>query len=217
MSTDERDEAWLLAREAGQTGPSPDAERVAQYTRLEALLRALPELEPAPGWEARVAAAAAPPVTPRRRLTWALALAASVVLLVAGLWWWRARQAIEHETPELALLVLQGPVAHRGASAVVGDSLALRFELSGPGELRLYRDDVLVVRCPGDDRCRETAHGASRSIAAEIVADAPGTYRAVLFTGGTVPPHTGAGLAADLEAADKVGLATQTVPAVDVH
>ena len=50
MSEDERadheDEAWLLARERGQPGPTVSEATAARYARLQALITDLPAIPP---------------------------------------------------------------------------------------------------------------------------------------------------------------------------
>jgi hypothetical protein len=84
-----------------------------------------------------------------------------------------------------------GP-AHAGGGATrasLGDALAIEAWLSGPGELRVYRDgDELVLRCPGGDGCAEAHERRRRVLKAGVTLRAPGRYRAVLLGGVSLPP-----------------------------
>ncbi len=64
---DRADEAWLLARERGESTEHPDPSRAAGYVRMEDAFRSLPGREPPPGWEEKVLAQI-PPDTWWRRL-----------------------------------------------------------------------------------------------------------------------------------------------------
>lgn len=72
----------------------------------------------------------------------------------------------------------------------------LRFE---GAELRVYRDERGLVRCPGSASCTRTDRGGTLALAI----DAPGEYRALVFT----EPGAGDGtnLRRDLVAASEDG------------
>ncbi|HEU4412029.1 MAG TPA: hypothetical protein VFS43_42705 [Polyangiaceae bacterium] len=80
------------------------------------------------------------------------------------------------------------PAGGGAARASLGDVLAIEAWLSGPGELRVYRDgDELVLRCPGGDGCAEAHERRRRVLKAGVTLRAPGRYRAVLLGGVSLP------------------------------
>jgi hypothetical protein len=139
--------------------PERSTDRDRAEARIEAALHALgAELQPPPGWQARVLAAARAPA--RRRWWWwwrreavlaAMAAAAAVVAIVMWRPWRRAGAG-----PELAVLVdARGEVA-RGKVARVGDVVRAAAR-SGPGHraIWIYRDrDELLAACPGGRSAR---------------------------------------------------------------
>ncbi len=209
------DEGWLQARETGAELPVLDPARIAQYQRLDTMLATLPPLDPPLGWEARLLAKLPPD---RQVRPWGPALAAGLVALVgAGAYLASHRPHATTDLPPtrsaLSLSVVAGAVTNRGGAPAVGDTLEVKFVLTEPGELRVYREDgPLVVRCPGGQGC--TAEASLISVKVPIAA--AGTYRAVAMTG-AVPPPTGRGLSADLRAADAAGARLLSVPAVDIR
>ncbi len=79
----------------------------------------------------------------------------------------------------------------------------LRFE---GAELRVYRDERRVVRCPGSAGCTRTDRGGTLALAI----DAPGEYRALVFT--EPGAGDGASLRRDLVAASEDGNPVQMSP-----
>jgi hypothetical protein len=223
MNVSDDDQLWLLARERSErSGLLLDPVRVAQYERLDALLAALPALDPPVGWEARVLAKLPRDAFAPWKQRWAPALAAGLVAMVGAGAYFASRAGREPtDLPSarspLSMMVTPGGVANRGGTPAVGDTLEVKFELSEPGELRVYRaDGPLVARCPGGAGCGEATVDGRRVLTAKVPVAEVGTYRAVAFTG-TVPPPTGQGLNADLIAADRAGAALVSVPQVDVR
>ncbi|MGZ6070405.1 MAG: hypothetical protein ACXWK8_04260, partial [Myxococcaceae bacterium] len=90
---------------------------------------------------------------------------------------------------------LEGPPRMDG-SAPLRAVWHLRFE---GAELRVYRDERGVVSCPGSTSCTRTDRGGTLALAI----DAPGEYRALVFT----QPGAGDGtsLRRDLVAASEDG------------
>jgi hypothetical protein len=74
------------------------------------------------------------------------------------------------------------------ARASLGDAVAFEAWLSGPGEVRVYRDGgQLVLRCPGADGCLEARELRRRLLKVDVTLRAPGRYRAVLLSGASLP------------------------------
>jgi hypothetical protein len=144
--------------------------------RIEAALAGLgAEHEPPAGWEARVLAAvstAAP--RPKPRLWWLLfaapAVAAAVIALVIIL------RPPRTGPLQLALAVDRNTTLVRGGVYHQGD--VVRATATGGGPYRavwVYRDDALVVACPGAPSCRSTKDG----LTAEVTLKLLGEYKVV--------------------------------------
>jgi hypothetical protein len=207
---DEEDLAWLEARELGTARPPLAEPRIAAYEALMAGLARLPD-QPAPeGWQVDVLAAlpeqpAEQPATvnplprPARRWRlrrWAPALAAAAVVAAAGVsWrWWSRSAGPSMRSMEVALgpphvQVLPGQRSRvAGTDAALGDTLQIRAQTWRGGQLRIYRDErVVVLQCPGQPGCSER-NGA---LLAELLLAAPGTYRAVLLRPAPASPPSG--------------------------
>ncbi|MGN6110256.1 MAG: hypothetical protein ACTHU0_34450 [Kofleriaceae bacterium] len=194
--------------ERGLPALSKDEEETrAVYQRLIGRIGDLELVEPAPGGEERMMERwrrAAKPRTskPPRPVPWrpiaavvAVATTAALVLLVP-----RCR---DREPPAMQVAVERtGPLNRQGAPAI-GDTLRARVHVDGPHvELRIYRNQALVARCPGDDRCLRD--GASLSIG--FVMDSPGQYEAIrLSSRAPLPPPQAAGLEVDVLTARERG------------
>jgi hypothetical protein len=159
------------------TEPEPIARIEAALARLGA------EHKPPVGWEARVLAAA---TKPKPRPWWwfafpvvALAVTAIVVCFP------RSSTA----PLQLALNIEKGGVVVRGSSAHVGD--IVHATATGGGDHRavwVYRDDHLVVACPGAPQCRRDGEATI----ADVVLDTTGEYTIVALTSKSpVPAPTG--------------------------
>lgn len=193
--------AWLEARERG--APAGEHPRAAGYRRLGEDLAALPSPASPEGWEARVLAKLDAPVVAgeapvvrdelgARRRRWsfvaggAVAAAAIAILIVTTRPAPKPEDAGLPAGDEIVIAVKRGDEPVRGdGRARRGDRLEVRVRLDGPGALWLYREDVLVVRCPGDRECVNAAGvvGIDHVLAA-------GVYRAVVVRG-EAPPSTG--------------------------
>jgi len=159
------------------TKPEPIARIEAALTRLGA------EHKPPVGWEARVLAAA---TKPKPKPWWwfafpvvALAVAAIVVCFPHS----------RDQPLQLALNIEKGGVLVRGNSAHVGD--IVHATATGGGHLRavwVYRDEHLVVACPGGPQCRRDGEAT----VADVVLDSIGEYTIVALTSKSpVPAPTG--------------------------
>jgi hypothetical protein len=143
------------------------------------------EHEPPAGWEDRVLAATAPP----RRWWWAAVPAVAAAAVVAIALWPRShdvRVAIEIERTGAPT---RAASATRGDTAKVGDILhATASDGTGRRALWVYRDDALVVACPGAPRCR----GAGDAILVDVELALVGTYVIVaLSSSAALPAPTG--------------------------
>lgn len=170
-----------------------DAQLEAAFRRLGA------EHEPPAGWQARVlAAAAAPP----RRSRWRIAVPviALAALAVTLLLIFRPPP----EPPALALAVSAeraGPQM-RGAAMHLGEVLSARAT-GGAGErsIWIYRDDELVLACPGAPACSGSADAA----VARLPLAAVGEYTIVALVGAAGLAPSGS-LDADLARARERGV-----------
>jgi hypothetical protein len=167
--------------------------------RIEAALARLgAEHEPPVGWEARVLAAVG---ATRRRRWWvyaapgvALAAAAAVALVL-----------LRQPVPELALNV---KVVHstriRGDEASAGDRAHIVVSGGkGPRAIWIYHEEVqLVLRCPGDPRCRVS----ESSTEVDVPLNSVGAYTVVALTGVSGLPALPGSYDADTAAAKDAGL-----------
>jgi hypothetical protein len=238
---DPRDEAWLLARERGESMPPPSPETARVYARIEHAIAALPSVL-SPGlrdddaWEQQVLRAL-PPVSTSRSSSdrapipisrartaarWALMAAPALAAAAAVVVWLRSDpRPVDDPPPEaeaLALTVRSGPAARRGGpSALVGDVLEVSGRVGAAGELRVYRGErALVRRCPGDSACRASGVGAEQAWIVDLPLDAPGRYHVIGFVGALGGDPTGL-LDSDLATATRDGAHVVTAPVLDVQ
>jgi hypothetical protein len=213
---DERDAQWLLARERGEQVSPLDAQRSATYERLIGAIRDLPTIIAPDDMPGRVLAAIdrgdAPESSAPRRATrpWAVAAVAAVAM-AAGIVLFMRPDASGPPPGQIATEVRHGSVARRGEGAAIGDTLVVRAQVPPRGELRIYRGDAMVARCPGGPTCRENAGGVS----VEMELDVPGRYRPVMFGSGVASPSGRA--ADDFDAAMRARIDAYTAPPVDVR
>jgi hypothetical protein len=188
--------------ERGLPAQSKEEEETrAVYQRLIGRIGDLDLVAPAPGWEDRAVErwereVKPRPVAKRRRRRWwpsiaaaAVAIAAALVLLVL--------RCGDGELRDLEVAVVDdtGRQHRQGGAAAIGQTLEARARVDEPHvELRVYRDQVLIARCPGDARCLR--EGASLSI--RLVLEDPGVYEVIrLSSRDLLPPPHAAGLAVD--------------------
>jgi len=198
----------LLDRIDQGVPPSSPEEAAARapFERLLARVRDLPPLPPEPGWERRAhqrwAAARADDRRRRRRQVGlaigGLAAAAIVLVLVLG-----ARGARSPRATGLEVAVLDRNGAHeRGAPGLHGTLRVKAPQRQPHGEVRVYRDARLLVRCPGAPTCRATPD----AIALDLDLDQPGVYQVVaLSSRAPIPAPGDGGLDGDLLAARRAG------------
>ena len=212
---DERDAEWLLAREQGERSMPFDAQRSATYERLIGAIRDLPTIAAPDDLPDRVLAAIdrgdAPEASSPRRATrpWVVAAVAAVAMAAGILLLIRPDRSAPPE--QIAIELRHGSVARRGDGAAIGDTMIVRAQVPHQGELRIYRGDTMVARCPGDPTCRQHAGGVS----VELPLDVPGRYRPVVFGAGVATPSGGA--TADFDAAMRARIDAHTASPVDVR
>ena len=191
----------------------------AAYQRLIGRIGDLEVVEPAPGWEDRAVErwrrTAKPRATskPPRRVPWRpIAAAAMVTAAALGLLILRCGG---REPPVLVVAVARTGPAHRQAGPAIGDTLHAHVQMDEPQvELRIYRDRVLVARCPGDARCARD--GARQSI--ELVMDRPGRYEVIrLASRAPLPPPQATGLEVDVLEAQERGAQVTSEPPITVR
>jgi len=149
-------------------------------SRIEAALAGLgAEHEPPVGWEARVLAATA--TRPRTRWWWWLSVPVGAI---AGLLLW----LVPARSQPLGLDVAfkGGPLVRGSADHQQGQVLVATATGGGAHrEIRIYREDILVLVCPGGPTCR----GSER---AELKFDRTGRYQVFVLTSGSPIPPPGA-------------------------
>ena len=197
-----------------------EEETRAVYQRLIGRIGDLDLVEPAPGWEDRAVERWRREAKPRRkakpprRVPWRPIAAMAAVATVAALVLVIPRCG-DGELPALQVAVERtGPPNRQGAPAI-GDLLRAHVRVDEPHvELRVYRDRVLVARCPGDERCRRD--GASLSI--ELVMDSPGQYEAIgLSSREPLPPPQATGLEVDEGKWRERGVHKESWPSITVR
>lgn len=177
------------------------SEASERLRRVEHALRRLGEEHAPPaGWEARVLAATEREAPPRaRRWWWMIVPLAALALIVAV---WLARRA-PHAALPLAITVeyTQAPTRYLADGANVGD--VAHVVARGGDALWIYRNDGLILACPGQPPCR--AHDGAP--AADVTLSSIGTYRWVAVSG-EVPAPTGV-LDRDLAVLQRAGATTR--------
>lgn len=202
MSTegDDRDDEILDRFATGAEPADPDeAAMRAPYLRLIERIRRLVRQEPPPGWERRVDDRLRRERDREARRWWAwrvggLVVAAAVLALVLL---WPPRSAPPPHGLAVTVASSAGPPS-RG-DAVVGATLNITLDDPAPQvELRVYRDGILILRCPTDATCL----GSSGHVRVDLRLRDPGVYRIVGFTSTRPIPLPGAdGFDADALAA----------------
>jgi hypothetical protein len=196
-----------------------EEETRAVYQRLIGRIGDVDLVEPAPGWEDRAVerwrreAKPRRTVKPPRRVPWrpiaaaAVATVAALVLLIL--------RCGDGELPALQVAVERTGPPNRQGGPAIGNTLRARVRVDEPHvELRVYRDRVLVARCPGDDRCRRD--GASLSIG--LVMDGPGQYEAIRMSSHEpLPPPQARGLDVDVLTARERGARVASEPPITVR
>jgi hypothetical protein len=209
----ERLERDLPARSKGEE------ETRAVYQRLIGRIDDLDLVEPAPGWEDRAVERWRREAKPRRtakppqRVPWR-PIAAVVAVATIGALVLLIPRCGDRELPALQVAVERTGPPNRQGGPTIGDMLRAHVRVDGPHvELRVYHDQVLVARCPGDDRCRRD--GASLSIG--LVMDAPGQYEAIRLSSREPLPPPAAGLEVDVLTARERGARVASEPPITVR
>jgi hypothetical protein len=184
----------ILRVERGEADPHRDtcADCRRAHEEREALIRALPQAAAMstadPAWNARVRSPIAGDEASRaRRSTWlgaGVVAACAAMLLLPVLYCGDAPISIvAGERPRIEIVT--GPLAMRSTSARVGDRV--RVSVPVGHEVRVYRAERLVLRCPA----RAAAPGCTPDLLG-LVAEAElamaGEYQVVLIFAATADP-----------------------------
>jgi hypothetical protein len=210
--SDANDDAWLAARERGDSVDHVPAETRQRYRNLERHVAELPGERAPEGWQARVLAKLDATAPRRRWPIWVaaggLAAAAAIVLVLVM----RGGSPGERD---LVVIDVREPshsatTTRSAGTAAVGDMLVAHATGAHLVELRAYRKTgPAIARCPGGPSC-----GADGSI--ELVLDARGPIRVVAFYDHEPPPPT-TDRDADIAAASKAGTRIATAAPLDVQ
>jgi hypothetical protein len=154
-----------------------------------------------PRWQAgvwrRIQAEQAPAPAPAWpwKLTSGLSVAAAVVMVAIGLFrgGGEARPSFEFIT---------GPVTMRSGTGHHVDD-RLRVAVGGTSEVRIYRNDKLVLRC-GPRESKPGCTPDDRGMIAKRLLDTPGAYEVLVFEATAALPAVG--YDADYGALDKAGI-----------
>jgi len=177
-----------------------EEETRAVYQRLIGRIGDLDLVEPAPGWEDRAVERWRREAKPRRaakpprRVPWRPIAAVAAMATVAALALLIPRCG-DRKLPALVVKLERTGPQSRQPGPAIDDTLNASVRVDEPYvELRVYRDRVLIARCPGDDRCRR--EGARLSI--KLVMDVAGRYEAIrLSSREPLPPPQATGLEVD--------------------
>jgi len=187
----------ILLVEQGQRDPHRDACadcRKAHAARDE-LIRALPSLGAGrtgdPGWQLKVWSRIARHEAQRARRSFWIGGGATAVCAAAAIWLLLFRgptptQIAAHDGALVAasdtgrpqVVIVSGPLTKRSTSARVGDTV--RISVAGDGEVRVYRANLLVLRCPA----HETGPGCTPDrlgLVAEAVLATAGDYQLMIL------------------------------------
>ena len=217
MTTDRDDE--LIDRIEAGVAPASDDEAVARapYERLIGRLKELDRREPPAGWAERVDARVRVErdhERRRRRRLWAggvaAALGAAIVVVIV------VRGGDERTPPagtRVAVVARDGTM-RSGAAAMVGDVLRIHApRTQAHVELRVYRDAVLVARCPVDAACVLD----DDRLAIDLPLTDAGAYEVVVLSSRSPLPAPGATLDVDILAARRAGATIERRPMVRVE
>jgi hypothetical protein len=176
---------WLLARERDPAARAPSAKIANDYAELEDLLGDLPASRGDDGWQdsvLRAAAAATPLRAPRRSaVRW---VAGGALVAAAAVIAFRVIPGAPRAELEVAIRRDAGTRGD-GAVASVGDHLVVTARPREPSDLRVYRDDgILVARCPSGPACTVSSGG---DYTIDVRLDAPVPHHVVLVIGATAP------------------------------
>jgi hypothetical protein len=207
-----------LERDLPAQTPGEEETR-AVYQRLIGRIGDLDLVEPAPGWEDRAVerwrreAKPRRTANPPRRVSWRPIAAIAAVATIAALVLLIPLCGVR-DLPALQVAVERTGPPNRQSAPATGDTLRAHVRVDGPHvELRVYRDQVLVARCPGDDRCRRD--GARLSIG--LVMEGPGQYEAIrLSSREPLPPPQANGLEVDVLTARERGAHVVSEPPITV-
>jgi hypothetical protein len=192
----------VLIAEQGQRDPHRDtcADCRKAHAARDELIRALPVLGAGrsgdPGWQMKVWSRIARHEAQRARRSFWIGAGATAVCATAAIWLLLFRgpptppQIAPHsaeiaaaaDTDRPKVVIVSGQLAMRSTSARVGDTV--RILVAGDGEVRVYRANLLVLRCPA----HETGPGCTPDrlgLVAEAVLATAGDYQLMIL-----PTHT---------------------------
>lgn len=125
----------------------------AEHRAREQIVRAMPRVgarASAPDWQLKVWSQIASEQTRRARRSYAIGGALVAACAIAMIWLFAIRPggnvAAHDPSPRPWLEIVSGRIAMRSTSAHVGDRV--RIAVRPGGEVRLYRANRLVLRCP---------------------------------------------------------------------
>jgi hypothetical protein len=172
---DERAEAaWLIERERNPGTPAPSPELAREYAELEDLLHAMPPGLSDTSWQDDVlqkALVIAAPSRPTRRPAAWIAAAGGLAAIAATAMLWRrpaGAQGLDIAFQKVAV------TRSDPKDNVVGDLLIVNAGSRRGGDVRVYRDDTLVAKCPnGGPECTTTPDRYT----IKLTLKAPGRYQ----------------------------------------
>jgi hypothetical protein len=172
---DERAEAaWLIERESNPGAPAPSPELAREYAEIEDLLYAMPPGLSDTSWQddvlQKAMATAAPSRPTRRRAAWIAAAGGFISVAAGAVLWLRPAEAKDLDIAFQKVAVTRSdPKDH-----VVGDLLIVNARSRRGGDVRVYRDDTLVAKCPnGGPECTTTPDRYT----IKLTLKAPGRYQ----------------------------------------
>ncbi len=178
MTPRDRDrETELIDRlDAGVEPASPEeAASREPYQRLIGRIRQLGD-EPPAGWKERLYARRSRERW-RRRIAFGVGLAAAAIVLVLVYPRLRGGPTVGPAVAEVEIIKPDGVVTR--SAAMVHDTAQLRIARSRrQTEVRVYRDNRLVARCPGGDRCRVS----NERVELDVPLDEAGRYEVLVFS-----------------------------------
>jgi hypothetical protein len=191
----------VVLAEQGQRDPHRDtcADCRKAHAAREEMIHALPALGVGrtgdPGWQMKVWSRIARNEAQRARRSFWIGGGATAVCAAAAIWLLLFRgpapmqiapqSAVRAAPPDAdrpQVVIVSGQLAMRSTSARVGDTV--RILVAGDGEVRVYRANLLVLRCPA----HETGPGCTPDrlgLVAEAVLATAGDYQLMIL-----PTHT---------------------------
>lgn len=183
---DDTELTWLQARALDPAAPEPVPGLARQYAQLERLLSELPAVPGEAEWHADVLHAAKRQQR-RTRVGWVLgggglAAAAAAVLAVQVLS--DSEPPAKFDQEALVVKIVETGRARGGElrGGVGGQLTASGWTKGAPGELRVYRGQSLIARCPDGPRCVSSGGPFGAQIV-DLTFDIPSIYRVIFAQG----------------------------------